>query len=314
MVDYKLAPGEYIEAIPTTAKFRGEEYAYTRLHIVDTKGYTWTTTGLDESNTNQVYNQYRVKHGIPFPADIIGMREHYGVSAAMMSRIMGFGANQWRRYEDGEVPNESNARAIIAAAEVKTFLRFLEMASADIEENKREKIRQEAVKAGDFAISRPSLCSGYTVFDPAKCAAVVREIISLIGETFVTKANKLLFYIDFLNYKRTGFGMTGLGYKAVQYGPIPRNYMAVYGALQGVGKEERMIAYGGGTVLTLDEEATPYTLTESEKGCIAEVCAKFKDSTSVGISEYSHREEAWRNHRATHGYIPYSEAFSLSLD
>ena len=49
-----------------------------------------------EANIFQVYNQYRVKHGIPFPDEISGIREHYGLSAAKMAQILGFGINQYR--------------------------------------------------------------------------------------------------------------------------------------------------------------------------------------------------------------------------
>lgn len=310
--------GKLMELVyePDTTIYRGDVFKYVHLAYRDPdSGDQWTTDELDESNTNQVYNQYRIKHGIPFPADIAAMRKHYDVSALMMSRIMGFGVNQWRKYEDGEIPNESNARAIIAAADVNTFLRFLDMASADIDGDKREKIKAKAMQAGSYNLSHPSAHTGYTSFSQTKCSAVVREVISRLGETFITKANKLLFYIDFLYYKRTGFSMTGLEYQAMQYGPIPRDYMAVYGSLKGVGKEERMIGSAGGTVLVaLEDYDNPYKLTQSELDCIADVCEKFNDTTCAGISEYSHREEAWRNYQEQRATIPYSESFSLSMN
>jgi hypothetical protein len=45
-------------------------------------GEQFTTTSLDEVNMNQVYNQYRDKFNIPFPDEIIRIREKYGLSAA----------------------------------------------------------------------------------------------------------------------------------------------------------------------------------------------------------------------------------------
>ncbi|MDE5881336.1 MAG: helix-turn-helix domain-containing protein [Muribaculaceae bacterium] len=68
-----------------------------------------------------MYNQYRVRHGIPFPDEIAGIREHYGLSAAKMAQILGLGINQCRMYENGEVPSVSNARTIIAAHEKDVF-------------------------------------------------------------------------------------------------------------------------------------------------------------------------------------------------
>ena len=68
-------------------------------------GEQFTTTVLDEVNMNQVYNQYRDKFNIPFPDEIIRIKEKYGLSAAKMSEILGFGVNSYRQYEAGEMPN-----------------------------------------------------------------------------------------------------------------------------------------------------------------------------------------------------------------
>ena len=72
----------------------------------------YTTTVLDEVNLNQVYNQYRDKFNIPFPDEILRIREKYGVSASRMAAILGFGTNSYRQYESGEMPSISNAKLI----------------------------------------------------------------------------------------------------------------------------------------------------------------------------------------------------------
>ena len=108
MENNKLLPGEKYFQEVRTATFRKEEYSYIHTGIIDEDGEMWTTTEMDEANIFHVYNQYRAKHGIPFPDEISGLREHYGLSAAKMSQILGFGINQYRMYEDGEVPSVSN--------------------------------------------------------------------------------------------------------------------------------------------------------------------------------------------------------------
>lgn len=42
-------------------------------------------------------------------------RENYGISALKMSKILGFGVNQWRLYEEGIAPNASNLMLILLA-------------------------------------------------------------------------------------------------------------------------------------------------------------------------------------------------------
>ena len=80
---------------PETFTFRGEKfnciYISFRDDVLD-EGYT--TTESDGVWFNQVTNQYREKHGIPYQDEIIALRERYCLSAAKMSLILGFGANQ----------------------------------------------------------------------------------------------------------------------------------------------------------------------------------------------------------------------------
>lgn len=107
---------------PAVWVFRGEEYPYTHIAFrdVDT-GEQFTTTESDTECFNQVADQYRRRHGIPSTEEIIALRKRHGLSAAKMSLILGFGANQYRLYEEGEVPSESNGKLIRAAMNDEVF-------------------------------------------------------------------------------------------------------------------------------------------------------------------------------------------------
>ena len=93
--------------------FRKEKFIYVAQFYVcvDTQEQ-FTTTELDEINISQVYNQYRTKYGIPFPDEIRAIRELYGLSASKMSEILGLGANQYRLYENGEIPSEAIGKTL----------------------------------------------------------------------------------------------------------------------------------------------------------------------------------------------------------
>ena len=108
-----------------TANYRGECYSYTAsYYLCKDSGEHFTTTALDMEAMEQVFRQYRERHGIPFPAEIRAIRMKYRVSAAKMSRILGFGANQYRLYENGEMPSLSNARLITLISEKDNFARL----------------------------------------------------------------------------------------------------------------------------------------------------------------------------------------------
>ena len=96
---------------PDVWEMRGEKYPF--VHIAfrdDENNEQFTTTESDMICFDQVANQYREKHGIPYTDEIVALRKRYGVSATKMAQILGFGTNQYRLYEMGEVPSESNGK------------------------------------------------------------------------------------------------------------------------------------------------------------------------------------------------------------
>ena len=89
-------------------------------------GEQFTTTESDGVWARQLHAQYCFKYGIPFVDEIVALRRRYGVSASKMSLILGLGENQYRRYEQEEVPNLSNGKIIRSAMNPKVFLDLVE--------------------------------------------------------------------------------------------------------------------------------------------------------------------------------------------
>ena len=126
---------------PDTIKYRGEDFDCMYITFRDDElDESYTTTESDGVWWNQVTNQYREKHGIPYQDEIIALRERYGVSAAKMSVILGFGANQYRLYEEGEVPNESNGKMIRSAMNPRVFLDLVKSSRHQLTEKEFAKI------------------------------------------------------------------------------------------------------------------------------------------------------------------------------
>ena len=316
MENNKLLPGEkYFQEVRTTT-FRKEEYSYIHTGIIDADGEMWTTTEMDEANIFQVYNQYRVRHGIPFPDEISGLREHYGLSAAKMSQILGFGINQYRMYEDGEVPSVSNGRTIIAAREKDVFMSFVEASKSDMTEQEYQRIRKKVEAAdGDYKpIVLPSEYTGFRSLSTDKVANVVRLIISTIGSTFVTKMNKLLFYADFIHYKKHGYGITGITYKALPFGPVPEQWGTLYSSLSGINMEEYVYPSGQSGINLEAIENTDNILNESELSTVEKVCTLFSNMSAGEISQTSHLEKGWIENKDTRASISYQDAFALNYD
>ncbi len=88
-----------------TYTFRNEKYTVKRFYYqcVDT-GRTFSNAEVDDDVMADLYVQYRERHGIPSPFDLKNLREKYGLSAHVMSKIAGIGINQYGLYEKGEMP------------------------------------------------------------------------------------------------------------------------------------------------------------------------------------------------------------------
>lgn len=314
MENNKLMPGEKYFQEVRTATFRKENFSYIHTGIVDDAGETWTTTELDEANVFQVYNQYRLKHGIPFPDEIVAIREHYGLSAAKMSQILGFGVNQYRMYEDGEVPSVSNARAIIAAREKDMFMSFVEASKTEMstQEYLRIKKKVETAQGNYTPLGQPSEFTGFRSLSFDKVANAAHVFIKSIGPTFVTKMNKLLFYTDFIHYKRHGYGITGLAYKALPFGPVPDNWGVLYSSLPKIEMEEFVYPSGQSGVRLTATGDIDNMLSDIELNTIKTVCELFSYMSAGEISQKSHLEKCWIDRQATRSTLTYQDAFMLN--
>ncbi|MCM1489632.1 MAG: Panacea domain-containing protein, partial [Muribaculum sp.] len=270
---------------------------------------------LDEANLFQVYNEYRTRHAIPFPDQIIGLREHYRLSAAKMSQILGFGINQYRMYEDGEVPSLSNARTLLAAGEKALFKSFVEAAKSDMSDSEFVRVMKKVEETdGDYKMdASPTVFTGYRTVSAEKISAAIKRLVAEMGPIFVTKMNKLLFYADFLHYKQHGYGITGLTYRAMQYGPVPEGWGRIYSSLPGIVMEEFVYPSGqSGIQLKSDSPSDMSVLSESERETLSLVCELFKDMSAGDISNVSHKEKAWSDNISTKSEISYQEAFALN--
>ncbi|MGN0201400.1 MAG: hypothetical protein ACI399_00655 [Candidatus Cryptobacteroides sp.] len=112
-----------------TFRFRNEEYTVTAYYFecVDT-GKTFTNAELDDQLMEDVYCQYRKRHGIPSPSALKQLRERYGLSAHAMSKIACIGINQYGLYENGEMPTLVVGQRLASLFEKASLLKSIDAA------------------------------------------------------------------------------------------------------------------------------------------------------------------------------------------
>jgi uncharacterized phage-associated protein len=311
---------------PRTWNFRGEEYEYIHTaYVCEDTQEQFTTNESDDAGFLQVTNQYRAKYGIPFTDEIVATRARYGVSAAKMSAILGIGTNQWRLYESGEVPSVSNGRMIRSIMNPKVFLDLVESARQLLAEKEYNaitaKVKQVIAQSDKFhmdayecrrlfSVARGA-DNGYSPISLERVKAVMLTVLQECNEVFCTKMNKLLFYIDFLSYRQRGIAMTGLSFRAIDFGPVPDRWEKLYSEFDEIRQELRPMGEYEGNVLLSDVAPDDAILNDSEKEIIHAVCTRFKGYSSNRISAISHDEPAWIKYHGAHSRIPFTEAFEL---
>ena len=313
-------------------QFRKEEFPVIyHYYLCEDSGETFETDDLLHLNLQQVYNQYRERHRLPFPDEIAQIRERYGVSAAKMSEILGFGANGYRNYEAGEVPSISNARLIQLAADPKEFRQLVEL-SDDLKDRERKNIlaRIEILETAQpeslpplleqylFEELRSGVATGYRRPDLNKFCAMTAYFARQI-EPFKVKMCKLLFYADFSHFKKYGQSISGTRYIAIDMGPVPNNFDGLFnearrsGAIHIVYRENNNWERVGEQFLA-GENATFSVLSEEETETLNQVVKRFEKTSTAEIIGLSHREKGWLDCREEKGVISYRYGFLLQTD
>lgn len=310
-------------------EFRKEKYSvHVRYCVCEDTGEQFTTTEQDTLQFNDLYSQYRIRHGIPFPDEIKELRIRYGLNYSQISKILGFGANQYAKYEAGEVPSESNGKMIAAIKDKNVLLGLLKGCQTAFQPAEYEKIQASILTSICLSESRDeeisplhqiiykdnsrSIYNGYGRTNIDKLFEMVRYIISVHGDVFPTKLNKLMFYTDFCHYRKTGLSISGLKYRALNFGPVPDHYATIYDNVPDV--EHRLIeAHGMVSTLLMCKNADGNCLADNEKQTINDVIRELKPLSVSEIIEASHQESGWQKCAETRSYIAYDEAFDLKL-
>ncbi len=289
-------------------------------------GEEFETPELMEINLRQAMDQYRSKYNLPFPEEIREIREQYGVSAAKMSEILRLGINQFKQYEHGELPSESNASLILLARNPKDFCQLVEW--SNLAEEEKKQLKSKAKILGETTNSlvqrewttkllmrslHPDVERGFRRPDPYRFAVMTRFFASRLSTVYKTQMNKLLFYADFCHFRNHGRSISGSKYRAIAMGPVPDNFDSLFQFAENEGfvKLEHY-EYDNGTIGTkfLPGEKDE-ALDDIETFSLESVYERFKNTKSQEIINISHNEDAWRKNVGSHALISYLESYCL---
>jgi len=292
---------------------------------------TFTDVKQEEFNYELAVEVLRKEKGLLFPSEIKEIREKYNLSQRQFSALLGWSPTTLSSYENNKIQERSHNDELVLLEEPANmntlFLRnrgsLGEKAAEELAIRLRELLRSERERQQYAVVS--TIYDGIDVghltgdrpFDLIRFIRVAQYILSETGRVFKTKLLKLLFYSDFLSYKRHRMSLTGTVYAKGPYGPVPDNFDVLLGFLQSQGVINATVhqfADGGeGEILATEETVDQKHFSQEDLRVMTDVVRRFKDSTATQVSEQSHKEAAYLRTGAG-DYISYRWAKELSLD
>jgi putative zinc finger/helix-turn-helix YgiT family protein len=284
---------------------------------------------LDSETMKTLTKLYEERVGLSFE-EIKSIREQYGLSMDLFSRILGWSKSTIVRYESGKyIPDSTHMLVLKRLKDHPDDIDdYFKLTKHKFTEKEQEKITQKLnsndqtkVEKGlvealhiNYKLHEKTIESGYSSFNLNKLI----NMILFFTQNGVpkTKLMKLLFYSDFLNYKRNLLSMSGMPYIRLPYGPVPKDHDLLLSSIDKHGLIE--IDYDFMNDYTLinikSMEEFDNSLFESEElEILHSVNSYFESYGSVAISDFSHEEEGWKN-TDDRDIISYDYAGTLQLN
>ncbi|MEA2092439.1 MAG: Panacea domain-containing protein [Patescibacteria group bacterium] len=111
-----------------------------------------------------------------------------------------------------------------------------------------------------------------------------------------TKLNKLLYYLDFINYRDRKKSVTGDFYVHNHYGPTPANLSSILSEMRDskeIEVAEEAFRDSHATSFTIKKNLNERIFTSKEKELLKFICSEFLDWSTDKIVEQTHLEAPW---------------------
>lgn len=284
---------------------------------------------LDTETMETLTKMYEERVGLSLD-DIKSIRSQYGLSMDLFARILGWSKSTIARYETGKfLPDSSHMSVLKRLKEhpeaIDEFYKFNKHKFNEKEQAKiNEKLSdtdQHNVEKGlvdalhvNYKLHEKTIESGYSSFNLNKLI----NMILFFAQKGVqkTKLMKLLFYTDFLGYKRNLLSISGTPYVKLPFGPVPKDHDLLLSSIE---KNELInIEYefiNEYTIINIQskKEFDSTLFTDDEINILNSVKNQFRGYGSVAISDFSHKEEGWINTEERE-IISYDYADVLKID
>lgn len=288
-----------------------------------------TDMAIGDAILERAYAEYRVRHDILAPEQIRLLRESTGLSQRGFARLLGWGDVQVHRYETGALPDDAHNSVLMALQDPEMLYRFVQQRHERLLPLDQRKVQAamngRLSELGTAAMRRglerrievyPLVDRGYRPFDLERVGQTVLYLVSGV-RTGMVKLNKMLWYTDFLSYKRSSVAFVGLPYRHLPLGPVSDHYKLLFAEVEDEGYVRGdFVAYSSGAEGTEYKCAASFdtSLFTRDELCVLDaVKAQIGPLTASQAADLSHKERAWIETQPN-DVISYDFAKDLSLN
>ena len=311
-----------------TITLKGDKVTYEERFYFCANAYEdeneFETGSMTNANLLNARNAYRVKHGLLTSDEIVAIRESYGLSQVDLARLLGWGEATISRYESKAIQDEAYDTVLrfIKDNPLKA-LEFLKKNAAKFTELKRSEVREKIIEKldsygkeyltrqaleGEYAgFEKPSDSNGFVTLNISKIEAAISYIAKHISNLFKVKLMKMLWYVDALSYKTSGYAMTGMVYRHNDMGALPIGHYSLMNLENLNVHEEESYNYDS-MMHIYPTDGMDYSVLSAEDIKILDiVIRKFKSYKAKEIVDYMHEEKAYLETKSGE-IIPFSMA------
>lgn len=310
--------------------FKGKEVEYTAVYeycgvaeeyIMDEK--------MISANDIAMKNAYRKTLGLLTSDEIIKIREKYLITQKDLAILLGWGEKTITRYERHQVQDMAHDAVLRKISDdPEWFMELIEKGRDKLSEEAYEKyiaaVKAEYEAKKDSYLRKTILAQyvkfmnsvdycGNTKIDFNKIVECIRYFANSksISNLYKVKLMKLLWYADFLSFKRHGNSITGMVYMAQNMGALPIAHKSIV-ELKGVEYEEVDFEDGTGIKFLRSKGYSYNYLTQEDIDVLNTVIDCLGTLSTREIVEKMHKETAYEE-TELNDIIDYKHAYKLSI-
>ena len=302
---------------------------YAEYHYCSQTDETYADEQQISTNDIARKNAYREKMGLLSSHQISAIRARYGISQSDLCLLLGWGGKTITRYESHQVQDIAHDTILRKlAADPEWFLLLLKakkefLSSASYEkyfeagttlfEQEHDQYLKSAIMARYARFLHNPEANGGKELSLDVVADMIRYYADsvLVTSLYLVKLMKLLWYGDALSYKRRGYTISGMAYRALPMGAVPVAYESIID-LSTIHYEEVEIGEGTGYRFLPSKDKEYTHLSPADMEILDAVIQRFGKLSKNEIINTMHKEDAYTE-TAPHDIIQFKYAKTLSL-